>query len=210
MRRNLTQKAEINRDGVSIIPGDWFPGIVPANFRQGERVYLDSSWGFDAFFSVNEEAMAMGNASACYDRATFVSSGNGKIEIGTYTILNGCTLICNNHICIGNYVMIAWGAVISDNYLASDLNDSQRARLLKKIGRSTKREMPFSHSCPVRIGDNVWIGFDAVILPGTSIGRGSVIGCKSVVSGDIPEYSVVAGNPGRVIKKLEDTDKFCF
>jgi acetyltransferase-like isoleucine patch superfamily enzyme len=79
--------------------------------------------------------------------------------------------------------------------------------LMKNAGLSGRREMPFSDALPVHISDNVWIGFDAVILPGTTIGRGSVIGCKSIVSGDIPEYSVVIGNPARVIRKLNPSDR---
>ena len=67
--------------------------------------------------------------------------------------------------------------------------------------------MPFSGSSAIIIEDNVWIGFDAIVKPGTTIGRGSVIGSKSVVSGDIPPYSVVVGNPGRIVKMLKPTDK---
>jgi acetyltransferase-like isoleucine patch superfamily enzyme len=56
---------------------------------------------------------------------------------------------------------------------------------------------------PVRIGDNVWIGFDAVILPGVTIGQGSIVGARSVVAEDVPPFTVAAGNPARVIKQLE-------
>ena len=78
---------------------------------------------------------------------------------------------------------------------------------MKLCATSPLRELPFSNSSPVHIEDNVWVGFDAIILPGTTIGRGSVIGSKSVVSGIIPEYSVVVGNPAKVIRQLEPTDK---
>lgn len=206
MRKNLIQKVEKGNNGILSIPYDWFPGKIPNNFTQGEGVYLDSSWAFEPFFSKNREAMTMGYASSCYDRATFAISRNGRTEIGEYSILNGCTLICTHHIHIGNYVMIAWGAVVTDNYLTSNLEVKLRRRVMERVGHSHKREMPFSGSMPVYISDNVWIGFDAVVLPGTTIGRGSVIGCKSVVCGDIPEYSVVAGNPAKVIRHLEHTD----
>jgi tetrahydrodipicolinate N-succinyltransferase len=56
---------------------------------------------------------------------------------------------------------------------------------------------------PVHIGRNVWIGFDACVLPGVSIGDGSVVGAKSVVTEDVPPYTVVAGNPARVIRRLQ-------
>lgn len=57
---------------------------------------------------------------------------------------------------------------------------------------------------PVTIGDNVWIGGSATIVPGVKIGNNVVIGAGSTVTHDIPDNVVVAGNPARVIKTLED------
>ena len=173
----------------------------------GEDVYIDSSFGFAAFNSKNRVAMQMGFASSSYDRSTFVTADNGIIEIGDYSIINGCTIICTEKISIGDYVMVAWGAVIYDNHLASDLDSKERAKIISTQAMLENREMPFSGSSPITIEDNVWVGFDAIVKPGTTIGRGSIIGSKSVVSGNIPPYSVVVGNPGRVIKKIEPTDK---
>jgi acetyltransferase-like isoleucine patch superfamily enzyme len=58
----------------------------------------------------------------------------------------------------------------------------------------------------VRIGRNVWIGFDVCLMPGVSIGDGSVIGARSVVIDNIPPYSVAAGNPARVIHQLNQSE----
>lgn len=60
---------------------------------------------------------------------------------------------------------------------------------------------------PITIGDNVWIGGHAVINPGVTIGDNSVIGSGSVVTKDIPENVIAAGNPCRVIRKITDEDK---
>jgi acetyltransferase-like isoleucine patch superfamily enzyme len=59
---------------------------------------------------------------------------------------------------------------------------------------------------PIRIGRNVWIGFDCCVLPGVTIGDGSIVGARSVVCEDVPPYTVVAGNPARVIRKIENDE----
>jgi len=58
-------------------------------------------------------------------------------------------------------------------------------------------------SAPVKdtvIGDDVWIGYDATIMPGVQIGHGSIVGARAVVAKDFPPYSVIAGNPARLIR----------
>jgi len=52
----------------------------------------------------------------------------------------------------------------------------------------------------------VWVGFDSVILPGVTIGRGSIIGSKTIVEEDVPAYSIVVGNPARLVRRLEPDD----
>ena len=56
---------------------------------------------------------------------------------------------------------------------------------------------------PITIGDKVWIGINSTILPGVTIGYGAIVGAQSVVTRDVPPMTVVAGNPARVIKKIE-------
>lgn len=54
------------------------------------------------------------------------------------------------------------------------------------------------------IGNDVWIGYESTILPGVTIGDGAIIGAKSVVTRDVPPYSIVAGNPGKIIRQRFD------
>ena len=60
---------------------------------------------------------------------------------------------------------------------------------------------------PITIGDNVWIGADVTILPGVTIGEGSVIGAKSVVTKDIPPNVIALGNPCRVLRAITEADR---
>lgn len=60
---------------------------------------------------------------------------------------------------------------------------------------------------PVTIGDNVWIAANVVICPGVSIGEGAVIGAGSVVTRDIPPYTLAAGNPCRPLRSITDADR---
>lgn len=69
------------------------------------------------------------------------------------------------------------------------------------------RNSAYEYGIPVEIGDNVWIGGNTVILPGVHIGSNSIIGAGSVVTKDIPEWSIAAGNPCKVIRKITEDDK---
>jgi acetyltransferase-like isoleucine patch superfamily enzyme len=54
----------------------------------------------------------------------------------------------------------------------------------------------------IHVGEDCWIGGNAVILPGVTIGKGSTVGAGSVVTKDVPEFTIVAGNPARIIRKV--------
>lgn len=69
------------------------------------------------------------------------------------------------------------------------------------------RNSGYEYGVPVTIGDNVWIGGNAVIMPGVVIGSNTVIGAGSVVIKNIPDWSVAAGNPCRVIRQITEEDR---
>lgn len=69
------------------------------------------------------------------------------------------------------------------------------------------RNTLYEYGIEVTIGDNVWVGGNTVICPGVHIGSNSVIGAGSVVTRDVPEWSVAAGNPCKVIRRITDKDK---
>lgn len=71
----------------------------------------------------------------------------------------------------------------------------------------TTRNSAFEYGKAVSIGDNVWIGGNTVVCPGVHIGSNVVIGAGSVVTKDIPDWTIAAGNPCRVIRKITEEDK---
>lgn len=107
-------------------------------------------------------------------------------KIGAY---NHITAI--NRIIIGDNLLTGKWVTISDNSHGDTFVDTLKT--------PPSDRMITSKGC-VRIGNNVWIGDKATILPGVTIGDGVVIGANSVVTKDVPPYSVIVGNPGRIVK----------
>src|SRR5690606_24059394 len=73
------------------------------------------------------------------------------------------------------------------------------------FGQGWEQHMPAMEEFPYKgdtvIGNDVWIGFDALIMPGVNIGNGAIVAARSVVVGDVPAYGIVGGNPARQIRE---------
>lgn len=204
MRKNFTQAGIKNADRRTYIEDDWYQRGIPANVITGPNVYIDTAYGFAAFNALEPDAMFIGEASGCYDRASFIAGETACIRVGKYCILNGTTLICNNHISIGDHCMISWGSVITDTWLPELFSVDQRRALLIQTGNDALRHYPFcNESKPVIIEDNCWVGFGAVIMPGIKLGRGCIVGCKTIVTKDVPAYAVVTGSYEKIVKYLQ-------
>lgn len=120
-----------------------------------------------------------------------------RISIGDDTFIgNGCTFSAGQLISVGKHVLISTCVRIHDN--DGHPIDPAKRRAGEPIG--------YGDTAPVVIEDNVWIGADSRIVKGVTIGRNSVIGIGSVVTGDIPPDSLAAGNPARVIRALGSND----
>jgi acetyltransferase-like isoleucine patch superfamily enzyme len=186
---------------------DWYHGVVPSNVVLERDVYVDTAYSFAPFFSEEARALVMGEASGAYDRTAFVVGARGRITVGEYTVLNATTLVCNERITIGAHCLLAWGSVVTDTWPDQGAPLEARRRALHAAAADPHRRLPpVSPPRPVTLEDNVWIGFDAVILPGVTIGRGAIVGCKTIVRENIPPYAVVVGDPARVIRTLDPDD----
>ncbi len=72
------------------------------------------------------------------------------------------------------------------------------------------RNTGYEYGIPITIGDNVWIGGNAVILPGVTIGNNVVIGAGSVVSKDIPDNKIAMGNPCKIVREITEEDRIYY
>jgi acetyltransferase-like isoleucine patch superfamily enzyme len=140
---------------------------------------------------------------------TFEST-EGFVEIGDRTYIGtDSNLISRERITIGRDVTMAWGITIYDHNSHS-MDWRQRSKVVSHFWATYGtaqcfEEMDWSdvRSAPIVIGDRAWIGFGAVILKGVTIGEGAIVGACSVVSRDVEPYTVVAGNPAVVVRRLE-------
>ena len=181
--------------------GDWCAFPTPANIIVGENTVIDTSACFRKYFSKLPVGLKIGS------HVTLQGPGlapdiNGYIEIGDHCFISSASLAATEKIIIGNYVYIAGGVTIVDTDF-HPLDPALRMRdtiAVSTVGDKTRR--PIFDSAPVIIEDDVWIGYNATILKGVTIGKGSVIHPGSVVSRNVPAGSEVSGNPA-VIKNYE-------
>ena len=132
------------------------------------------------------------------DETTFVNPPfycdyGSNIFVGKNCFINyNCTMLDNARITMGDNCLLAPNVSIytAGHTLYPDL-----------------RSMGYEYGVAVTIGDNVWIGGNTVICPGVHIGSNCVIGAGSVVTKDIPDWSLAAGNPCRVIRQITEEDK---
>lgn len=186
---------------------DWYGGGVPANVAMGEDVYIDTSYAFAACLSELRPGVALGDASGVYDRATLVVGPRGRVDIGDYACLNGTYVICNERVVIGAHCLLAWGVVITDTWPEPSTPLAVRRRALQAAAHHPDHWLPpVSGTRPVVLEGNVWVGFGAVVMPGVTIGRGSIVGCKTVVRQDVSPYAVVVGDPARTVRHLQPDD----
>jgi len=182
------------------LPGDWFAGRIPLNVVVGEETVIDSSFCFKHFYSKHDVGLRVGRCTTIW-RASLAADEDGVIEIGDYCYIANASLVCSERIEIGSRVMIAGGVTIAD----SDFHPlAPAARLadtvaLSPVGDRARR--PRIETRPVRIEDDVWIGYNATILKGVTIGAGALVGPGALVLRDVPAGAEVAGNPAVVVSK---------
>jgi len=173
----------------------WGNNVQLSNFKTYGVPYI--SVANDGIFNIGNNLMLnngiFGNPIGCYNRCTFFVDRGANLIIGDNFGISQAAIICHLSIKIGNNVKIGGGVSIFDTDFHS----------LQSILRSNlETDLRNKKKLPIVIEDNVFVGAYSTILKGVSIGKNSIIGACSVVTKNIPENEIWAGNPARFIRKL--------
>src|SRR5262249_8102277 len=142
--------------------------------------------------ALREGRLAIGPHTLLEPGVWITAPGDARIQIGSGCFLNLGVMVASwGMVEIGDHCMLAHGCFISDASHRFDDPD---------------RPVPwqgFDSKGPTRIGDNVWCGVNVVVTSGVTVGERCVIGANSVVTTDIPPFSIAAGAPARVLRTIE-------
>ncbi len=180
--------------------------------------YRLHKWHRDEHFDIGHEVKIFPETSASA-RLGYISIGNqtcirGGLEIqregGSIIIGNRCyigdhtRIWAAKNIVIGDDVLIAHNVNIFDND-THPTNYLERRKDADNIIRHGLREnFETLKSATVEIENDAWIGCNSIILKGVKIGRGAIVSAGSIVTKDVPPFTVVGGNPARVLKQLRE------
>ena len=138
------------------------------------------------------------------DGAIYFDKDNALISIGKCSFING-SLIAAQKIEIGDDVLISWGVTVVDhNSHAISFSERSQDVVNWRLG---KKDWTNVKIAPIKISNKVWIGFNSIILKGVTIGEGAIVGAGSVVTKDVPAWTIVAGNPARVIRHIPENER---
>lgn len=142
----------------------------------------------------------------CRVFGTLQTQGDGRIQIGDHTCIYRKTVVGSvNSITIGSCVIISNHVHIYDNNNHPTSPKVRREMCMTGFDGDAWRWV-YADSAPIIIEDNVWIGEYAAVLKGVTIGTGAIVASHAVVTKDVPPYTIVAGNPARVVKELENDE----
>ena len=182
---------------------DWWQHPIPENVHWDEGFYCETAQIFRFMRSKRQPAIELGKHVSLYAGVSFALGENGTCKIGDFTLLNGALIMADERIEIGKHVLVSWNVGIADSdFHPIDAAQRRIDTLALAPFYKDRPPRPVLKTAPVIIEDNVWIGMNAVILKGVTIGENSVVAAGAVVSKSVPPNVVVAGNPAVIVKHL--------
>ena len=185
------------------VVNDWWAQPVPANVVWGEGLYFETAQIFRFFKSKRQPALELGTHVSCYAGVSFALGERATCKVGDFTLLNGALIMAEERVEIGAHCLISWNVGIADSDF-HPLDAVQRrvdSMALAPFYKDRPPRPPLK-TAPVLIKDNVWVGMNALILKGVTIGENAVVAAGAVVTKSVPANAVVAGNPARIVKRL--------
>src|SRR5262249_32409247 len=159
-------------------------GIIPANVSVDATAYLETTYSFLLFRSEAPVGVRIGPGASVYQSTMFDVAARGQVSLGAYTLVNGARIICDAEVAVGDYCLISWNGVLRATSRVPQDPAERRRQLDRLPWRRPRRLEGGGPARPVHIGCNVWIGFEACVLPGVRVGDGAVVGARSVVAED--------------------------
>lgn len=138
-------------------------------------------------------------ANICFEKA------GAELLVGKRTFIGKSMISVANRVDIGNDVMISWGVTIADHNSHS-VSFSERTMDVIDWASGNKNWDNVKVDT-VKICNKSWIGFNSIILKGVSIGEGAIVGAGSVVTRDVSPWTIVAGNPAKVVRELSPDER---
>lgn len=134
----------------------------------------------------------------------FVFPYGGNISVGANTYIGvGTRIWSGEHVGIGENVLISHNVNVIDTN-SHEMNSIEREIGYKKLlSDGHAKQKGTIQTAPIFIDDNVWISFGATVLKGVTIGKGAIVAANSVVTKDVPPFTLVAGNPAKKIKTID-------
>jgi acetyltransferase-like isoleucine patch superfamily enzyme len=189
------------------LPWDWYEGRLPDNAKIDDTAYIETTFSFRFFRSQRTPGVEYGRGASTYLGTMFDVGPEGRVTLGDFALVHGARIICDSEITIGDHALISWNVVLMDTYRLPTNPAIRRDELQRVPLRESRIAAANVPARPLRIGHAVWIGFDSCVLPGVTIGEGSIVGARSVVTNDVPPFTIVAGNPARVVRALTPEER---
>lgn len=160
---------------------------------------LNSKVAFRKIVTYSNCELKIGEGSIVESSIVF-DKDYAKLEVGNRTFIGVSNIICANNIKIGSDVLISWGCTIVDHN-SHAIEFKKRSEDVANWMMS-KKNWDAVKTAPIIIENKAWLGFNVIILKGVTIGEGAVVAAGSVVTKDVPAYTIVGGNPARVIREI--------
>ena len=148
--------------------------------------------------------LSVGEGSVLGGTISFERDG-AEVIVGRDSWVGTSHIVCASRVEIGDDVLIAWGCTI-DDHNSHPISWSKRVKDVRDAYQG-KKDWTHVITSPIKLGDKCWIGMHSIILKGVEIGEGAIVAAGAVVTKDVPAWTIVGGNPAKVIRTISPEER---